>query len=359
MPEEPNQPDVPNQPDGASNQRPANKNLLILGGFSIVLLIALGIYFLVLPALQKEEPQKVYKVGILSGLDFFAATTDSFKAAMTELGYIEGKNITYDFQKTNFEPEKEKQILAKFVADKVDLIVTFPTEVSLAAKEAIKGTNIPLIFDTAFIEGVDLINSVREPGNNITGVRYPGPDLAVKRLETMVEIVPSAKRIMVPYQKGYPIVPPELEALRPAAQKLGVTLVEVPGSNAEDLKAYFDGLPKGDIGFDAILMISEPLAVTPDPFLLLVKFASDHKLPMAGAYIALGGYETIFGIDISVESVGKQAAPLADKIFKGTPAGTIAVVTAETYLTVSPKAAQTLGITLPEALLSRANQIIK
>ena len=74
---------------------------------------------------------KVYKVGILSGLDFFAASADGFKAKMTELGYTEGKNITYDLQKTNVDPPAEEKILQKFVADKVDLIFVFPTEQSL------------------------------------------------------------------------------------------------------------------------------------------------------------------------------------------------------------------------------------
>src|SRR5262249_19508203 len=85
---------------------------------------------------------KVYHVGILSGLDFFANTADSFKTKMAELSYVEGKNIIYDLQKTNVDPTTEAKILDKFVADQVDLIFVFPTEVSLAAKQATQGTNI-------------------------------------------------------------------------------------------------------------------------------------------------------------------------------------------------------------------------
>jgi putative tryptophan/tyrosine transport system substrate-binding protein len=142
---------------------------------------------------------KVYRVGILSGLDFFANTADGFKAKMTELGYVEGNNIVYDMHKTNFDPAAEEQILNKFVADKVDLIHVFPTEVSLAAKKAIQGSNIPVVFAQAFIEQGGLVNSVREPGGNITGVRFPGPDLAIKRFEILRELMPRAKRLWVPY----------------------------------------------------------------------------------------------------------------------------------------------------------------
>src|SRR5215510_2409605 len=73
-------------------------------------------------------PTKVYRVGILSGLDVFITTVDGFKTKMTELGYIEGQNITYDLQKTNSDREAEKRILQKFVDDKVDLILVFPSE---------------------------------------------------------------------------------------------------------------------------------------------------------------------------------------------------------------------------------------
>src|SRR3954462_11004985 len=95
---------------------------------------------------------KVYRFGILSGLDFFANTADGFKAKMTELGYVEGQNITYDIQKTNVDPAAEEQILNKFVADKVDLIFVFRTELSLAANKAIQGTDIPVVFAQAFTE---------------------------------------------------------------------------------------------------------------------------------------------------------------------------------------------------------------
>ena len=106
---------------------------------------------------------------------------------------------------------KYKSVLQKFVADKVDAIFVFPTEASLEAKTATQGTNIPVVFNFAFIEGMGLVDSVRAPGGNITGVRYPGPDIAIKRFEIMRALVPQAKRMLIPYQKGYPIVTPQVE----------------------------------------------------------------------------------------------------------------------------------------------------
>jgi len=303
---------------------------------------------------------KVYRVGVLSGLDFVADITDGLKAKMTELGYVEGKNIVYDVQKTNFDMAAYKSILQKFVADKVDVIFVFPTEASQEAKTATQGTNIPVVFAFAQVEGMGLINSVREPGGNITGVRYPGPDIAVKRFEVMRELVPQAKRMLIPYQKGYPIVASQLDVLRPAAVAAGVTLVEAPADNAAELETILQARAKSaDVGVDAILVLAEPLAVTPDAFAVIGKFASEHKLPIGGALMSAGGYASVFGVNVQDVAVGKQAAPLLDKIFKGTPAGTIPVVSAENYFQINYKAAQALGLTVPEGLLGQANEIIR
>src|SRR4030043_38441 len=209
-----------------------NKKVLVGIVALVVILVGAGVYFFSLPKNKQGLQQgKVYRVGILSGLNLFASITDSFKAEMTTLGYIEGKNIVYDLQKTNFEPEKEKQILQKFVADKVDLIVGYNTEVALAAKKAVSGTTIPVVFANSFIEENNLVDNIRTPGGTITGVRYPSTDVAVKRLEILHEIVPKAKRIWLPYQKGYPALPAELKIIRPAADSLGVTLIEFPSEN--------------------------------------------------------------------------------------------------------------------------------
>ena len=323
-------------------------------------MILLGIIFITVIINSCSLKPKVYHVGILSGLDFFANTVDGFKEKMTELGYIEGKNIFYDLQKTQFDPSVEQGILKKFVADKVDLILTFPTDASLQAKAIIEGTKIPLVFTNANIEGVHLINTIPEPGGNITGVRYPGPDLAMKRFEILKRIVPDAKQILVFYQRGYPIVSSQLEALRPAAVSAGIVLIEEPADNANEIQVILQKeIKANDISIDAVLIISEPLCVEPDAFMVIGKFAGDNKIPIGGALMSVGSYESIFGVSTNSIAVGRQAAILADKIFKGTPAGKIMVVSAESYLQINYRAAQKLGLNINDSLLSIANEIIR
>jgi putative tryptophan/tyrosine transport system substrate-binding protein len=303
---------------------------------------------------------KVYRVGILSGLDFFATTADGFKDKMTKLGYVEGKNVVYDLQKTNFDPAKEQAALNQFVTDKVDLIISFPTEASIEAKAAALGTNIPVVFANAALDGNTLVNSVREPGGNITGVQFPTSDNAVKRFEILHELVPNAKRMWVAYLRDYPTMPNAFKVLRPAAEAVGVTLVEVPVTSLEEIQADLQARSASDdIGVDAILIVPEPLTAAPPVFEVISKFAEQHKLPIGGALLMTKDYGSLFGYTPDSVKVGEQTALLADKIFTGTPAGTIPVVTADSYLWLNYKMAQQLGLTVPDGLLRQAAQVIR
>ena len=307
-----------------------------------------------------EKKTKVHRVGILSGLDFAIAIAEGFKSEMTGLGYEEGRNIVYDLQRVNFDPAGERRIAEKFVTGKVDLILVYPSEASLTAKAVAKGTDVPVVFANANIEGVDLVESVRQPGGNITGVRYPGPDIAFRRLEILVEMVPHAKRIYVPYQRDYPTLNTQLEILNKVALSLGVVLIEAPVSSAAELQADLQARAEsGDIGMDAILLIIEPITVKTDAFAVYGKFAAEHNIPVGGALMVADDYGTIFGLSTNKASVGRQTARLADKILRGTPAGTIPVVSAESYLRINYRMVQKLSLEVPEELLELANEIIR
>lgn len=306
------------------------------------------------------KKNKAYRIGILCGIDYALDVTDGLKAKMTELGFIEGETISYDLQSTNFEPEREKQILNKFVEDKVDLIFTFPTEVSLAAKKATQGTDIPVVFAVASIEEVGLVDSVRQPGGHITGVRYPGPDIALKRFEIMRELVPGAKVYWIPYPRIYPIVKCQLKALRPVAEAAGITIIELPVDNVAEIQAGLDKMSKsGDIGIDAILFLAEPLTVQPDVFYPIGKFAAEKNIPTGGHLVSVGDYESLYGVNINFKKTGHQAAFLCHKILQGAEAGTLPVVSSENFLQFNYRAAQKLGIDVSEEILAMADEIIR
>lgn len=285
---------------------------------------------------------------------------DGFKVKMTELGYVEGENIVYDLHKLNADPAGEQRVARKFVEDKVDLILSFPTEPTIAAKAATQGTGIPIVFVMAGIEGTNVVESVSKPGGNITGSRFPGPESTVKRLEILHELVPQAKRVYIIYDPNYPTVPHALEQLRPTASSLGLTLVEDQVNNLDEFKtALQKRAALDDIGVDAILIMPEVLSQTPEGFEALLKFANEHKLPLGGTMESTVYAGAVFSFATSSVELGMLVAPLADKILKGTPAGTIPVVTPVASLRINYKVIQELGLNVPEGLLSRADEIIR
>lgn len=307
---------------------------------------------------------KTYRVGILSVLQAFAPAAEGFKSKLTELGYVEGQNITYDLQQVDqVDVPTFQTISKKFVDDKVDLIFVISTEASMEVKAATQGTDIPVVFAMAFtdVKGITLIDSVQKPGGNITGVRFPSVEIANKRLQLLNEMAPNAKRIFVPYLDGYPNVPGQLDVIRQLAASLGLTLIEHGTTSPDELQSALDGLAVGDDpGVDAILTIAEPVALTPPFYNVLGKFAYDHKLPIGGALMNVGAdYASIFGLIPDAKTTGTEAALLADKIFRGTPAGAVPVVTSESVFQINNTAAKALGVTVPDGLLKQADEIIK
>ena len=307
-----------------------------------------------------EKKPRMYHVGILSGAETFDNIADGFITKMTDLGYIEGVNISYNYCKASFDTVAWKNILNKFISDKVDLIFVFPTEPALEAKIVTKENNIPVVFAMAGIEENNLVDSVSRPGGNITGVRYPGPELTVRRLDILIELVPQSKRIYLIYDQNYPNTSMALEGLRPAAASLGITLVEDPVNNLEEFKEILDERSKlHKIDMDAILLMPDILNNSLDGFGALVKFANKYRLPIGGGMDFTADLGALFSFVPNNAEQGMLAATLADKIFNGTPPGAIMLITPQAKLRINYKVIKKLGLVVSEGLLSRADEIIR
>jgi putative ABC transport system substrate-binding protein len=303
--------------------------------------------------------EKAYRIGILSGLDYCYDIAIGFMEKMTELGYIEGKNVVYDIRRSDFDMDEYRDALQHFIDDDVDLIFVYPTEASIEAKLATAESKTPVVFSFCNIEDNDLIKSVREPGGNITGVRYPGPDLTVKRFELLHAILPEANRIWIPYQKGYP-VECQTDALNPVATAAGVDIQYFPADDAAELAVELQSRSQGaDPGFDVILFLAEPLTVTADAFAVLSHFAEPRRLPIAGAIMNEGDYGTFFGVNVDLTATGKQAAIVADKVLKGADPGLVPVVSSDNFFEINYSIVQKLGLELSETILNQADKIIR
>lgn len=339
---------------GSPDQSKKFKPLWIIIVVVLLILGAVG-YFLLFQGRNSQQSAKVYRVGVLSALDFFDPAVGSFKQEMTNLGYIEGKNIVYDVQKGP-APVGNQNIIKKFVEDKVDLIYVFPTEATIEAKEGTKGTAIPIISIGSYLGG--LIESIQRPGGNITGVHMPIAEISAKRLEIMHEIAPKAKRIWIPHLKDYPTAEPSLGAIRPLAKVLGLTIVEAAFANPQEMTNYLNERA-GDPGMDAILLIPEPISIIPAFADQIMAFAGVHNLPTAGPVVSDSDKGPLFDLIPNNLEYGRLAAPLADKIFKGISAGSLPIITPENDLEINYKVAQKLRLTISEGLLSRAKKIVR
>ncbi|MEW6515606.1 MAG: ABC transporter substrate-binding protein [candidate division FCPU426 bacterium] len=325
--------------------------------FYLPCLLAFGVFCLTSSCSTNSHP--VYRIGILSGLDYFSTISDGFKEKMAEFGYIEGKNVVYDIQKSNVDIASYQNIVKKFLDDKVDLILAFPTEASMEAKTLTKGTKTPVVAVNVFLENTGLVDSIRTPGENITGVCWLGPNIVLKRLEIMQELVPRLSKLWVPYYRGYPILPCQLDILKQASTSQGFSLVEIPATTPQELESNLKQQLKASGPPDAILLIIEPLSVTPELFQSLGAFADRRRIPIGGVMMSAGGYESVFGLTPQNIAQGKQAAFLVHKVFQGAPAGTVPVVSAETYLQINYKAAIKAGLKVDEGLLNRADEVIR
>ena len=204
------------------------------------------------------------------------------------------------------------------------------------------------------------MESVREPGGNITGVRFPGPEATFKRFEFLLEFVPQAKKIYIAWDTDYPGISHTIDGIRKAASVANVTLIEAPVTKLEKIKADLDARAASkNIGMDAILLIPTLLTVSPEGFSVISKFAKEHDLPIGGTVPHTADSGAIFSYAPVAYDVGKLAAPLASKILKGKPAGKIPVVSAELNLRINLKRVQELGLKVPEDLASMATEIIR
>lgn len=325
--------------------------------FLIFAVVLGGIGIVILTNKETHQENKVYHIGILVGAKAFTPMIGSFKKNLASMGYIEGKNVTYDTTLLENDPDSERKTLQRFVQNKVDLIFTLPTR---AAEEAKEATNsIPIIFGAGGIEGTKLIGSIAHPGGNITGIRIYSPDNTVKRLEILHEIVPNAKKIYV-IHSDYNTIPANLDAIQKAALRLHVTLIEEKVTSVADIKTKLDKrVQSGGLGIDALFILPEALLTSPESIKIIGDFSVKYKIPVTTTFQVPGFENILFGYNLNFEELGADSANLADKVLKGTPAGSIPVMSPNPELWINYKRANTLGLTVSEDILNNATTIIR
>src|SRR6266567_1639404 len=322
----------------------------VLGGLPAVLWPLVG---------EAEPAAKTPRIGYL-GTDLTKGAREAFLQGLRDLGYVEGRNVVIEYRYGEGQNFEQLPVLAaELVALKVDVIVAIAGTLAALAAQQATGT-IPVVF-IAVGDPVTsgLVRSLARPGGNITGLSALSPELVGKWLEILKQATPGVSRVAVLRQSGGMGEHTDQVVLTEAAnaaRTLGVQLQVVEPRGPADLNRAFEEI----IGARA-----EALTVLSTPMLYgertqLVDFAVNHRLPTVfsfRSYVDAGG---LMSYGPSIPDMCRRAATYVDKILKGARPADLPVEQPTKFeLIINLKTAKALGLTVPQSLLQRANEVIQ
>jgi len=298
--------------------------------------------------------QQQFRVGLLdTGLG--ATFAVPFTRKLTELGYVEGKNLVLETKSAEGNTERLNELAAELVRNQVNVIVTAGTPAGFAAKKAT--ATIPIVLGAASDPvGVGLVASLAHPGGNLTGNSLMAPDLSAKRLELLHTLSSSLVRFAILWDSSNPGMAARVRETKNAADQSRVLLHAVGPRNSEELDAAFAELLKARP--HALLVTAEPF--TRRYLSRIVEFSNANKIPALfedKVYVAAGGLMS-YGPDY--ENVFEKAATFVDKILKGAKPADLPIEQPTKFeLVINVKSAKALGIEIPDRLLALADKVIE
>ena len=311
---------------------------------------------LVLAPLAGAPQSKIPVVGLLaaSSPGQVADRLAGLREGLRDLGYSEGKNFRFEFRYADGKYERLDELASELVRMKVDVILAQAAPAAAAAKKATR--TIPIVIGNAADPvGVGLVATLPRPGGNVTGMSDFNLELITKRLELLKEVVPSARRIAVFWNPDNPTNRLQIDHLRRVAPNQAVTLVSSEVRNPADIDRAF---ARTGPGADALLMLGDPMLQTNQK--RLIDRAAQARLP--GIYtdvIAIGEGGTI-SYGVNFVDLWRRSAAYIDKILKGAkPADLPMEQPTKFELIVNLKAAKQIGVTVPAAVLYRADRVIE
>jgi len=303
-------------------------------------------------SLIAQEKKKHQLIGVLANEAW--PPLDALRNELRELGYIGGKNFNIIYRFAEGQADRYPALAAELVRVPVDVIVTWGTPASLAAKDA---TNeIPIIMTSGDPVAVGLVPGLSHPRGNVTGFSTQAADLEGKRLELIGELLGRFSSVVVFSNPTNPYCIIAVESARLAATALRVQLDVVEIAKQSDLDDAF--LKVGSIGPDAILVVADPLLANLQP--KIAEFLIQNRLPSIYTYreqVLAGG---LVSYATNYYELFRRAATVADKILKGANPSSLPVEQPTKFeLVINLKIAKALGLTVPPMLLSRADEVIE
>lgn len=280
------------------------------------------------------------------------AARKGFVDGLAEAGYVEGKNVEFDFQNAQGDMSLAQTIARKFVTDRVDLILAIATPTAQAAAHATK--DIPILV-TAVTDpaSAGLVKSNADPGTNVTGTSDLNP--VAEQLGLVRQIAPKAGRVGVVYNAGEQNSVFQVNIVKEAAKKLGLKVVEAPVASTTEILQATQAIANK---VDAIYVPTDNTVVS--GLESVIKVAEEAKLPVIGGEAGTVERGALITVGVSYYRLGQQTAKMAVQVLKGKKPATMAIqYQKELELVVNLKAAQAIGLKLPAKLVEKADRVIK
>jgi len=278
------------------------------------------------------------------------ASAAGFKQAFLDAGYVEGETVTFEEQNAQGDVANATTIAQTFAGADLDLVLAIATPSAQAAAQNI--TDIPVFFTAVTdAESAGLVDSNESPGGNVTGTSDMNP--VAEQIELVTEIVPEAATIGIVYDSGEVNSGVQVDIAKEAAGALGIEIVESTVTNSSEVQQATEAL--GDV--DAIYVPTDNTVVSAIP--ALIQVAESKGIPVIGAESGTveGGAIATLGIDY--ERLGYQTGEMALRMLEGEDISAMAVETlAELETVINPDAAERMGVTLPDALVDRADRVL-
>ncbi len=323
---------------------------------TVVLIVGLTLSLLAaLPAAAAQQTRKVPQIGFLVFVSS-EARYRGFQQGLRELGYVEGQNIAIEFRSADGSLERLSDLADELVRLHVDVIVAGSTLGAKASKRAT--STIPIVMaNVADPVGTGLVASLARPGGNITGLSTMGQDLSGKRLELISEVVPRLRRIGVLWHQDSPSSVAAFKELKAAAQSLGVDLrsLGVRPPVPEIDKAFGTA---SNWRADALIALDDALIFSNRT--RIIALAARSRLPAMYGYREFPDAGGLMAYGPSRYELYRRAATFVDKILKGTKPADLPVEQPTRFeLVINLKTAKALGLSFPQSILLRADQVIQ
>jgi len=322
---------------------------------SVLALLALGVAAAPLAAGAQPQAGKLWRIGVLMNLyPPDAEPPQALRQGLRDLGYVEGQNLVIDWRYQLGRSDRLPTLAAELVRLKPDVIVA---DITVAIRAAMQATStIPIVMaSSADAVGIGLVTNLQRPEGNVTGVTIMLTEMSTKRLQLLKEVVPNMSRVAVLWHPALPWHQAMLKEVEAAAPSLQLQLIAIAVRSRDDFGNAFAELASARVN---ALLVSETM--TPTAQRQLVDFAAKTRLPtmfMNRDYVAAGGLVS-YAPDFT--EMYRHAAVYVDKILKGARPGDLSVEQPTKFeLVINMKTAKSLGLTIPQSVLARADEVIQ